>query len=133
LADVLADRLRESQSELSARWLERIADRVSLDANEIFPSDHLLDHVPLLIQGVADYMEDPVKEVSADMPVVAKAMELGALRHSQGFDAYQILKEYEILGGILFAFLAEAVDEIPEPCEKSELLYCGQRQQWSSA
>ena len=127
LADVLADRLRESQRELSARWLERIADRVSLDASEIFPSDHLLDHVPLLIQGVADYMEDPVKEVSADMPVVAKAMELGALRHSQGFDAYQILKEYEILGGILFAFLAEAVDEIPEPCEKSELLYCGQR------
>ena len=37
------------------------------------------------------------------------------------------LKEYEILGGILFAFLAEAADGIPEPCEKSELLYCGQR------
>ena len=29
---------------------------------------------------------------------MAKAMELGALRHSQGFDAYQILKEHEILG-----------------------------------
>jgi hypothetical protein len=61
------------------------------------------------------------------MPVVSKAMELGALRHSQGFDVYQILKEYELLGGILFAFLAEAADEIPEPCEKSELLFCGQR------
>jgi signal transduction histidine kinase len=127
LADVLADRLRESKRELSARWLDRIADRVSLDANEIFPSNQLLDHVPLLIEGIADYMQDPAKEVSADMPVVAKAMELGDLRHSQGFDAYQILKEYEILGGILFAFLAEAVDEIAEPCEKSELLYCGQR------
>lgn len=127
LADVLADRLRDSRRELSARWLERIAARVSLDANEIFPSDELLDHVRLLIQGVADYLEDPVNEVTADMPVVAKAMELGALRHAQGFDVYQILKEYEILGGILFAYLAEAADEIPEPCEKSELLYCGQR------
>ncbi|MBA3340459.1 MAG: sensor histidine kinase [Gemmatimonadaceae bacterium] len=112
---------------MAARWLDRIADRVSLDANEIFPSDELLDHVPLLIQGVADYLEDPVNEIGVDMPVVAKAMELGALRHAQGFDAYQILKEYEILGGILFAYLAEAADKIPEPCEKSELLYCGQR------
>lgn len=127
LADVLADRLRDSRRELAARWLDRIAARVSLDANKIFPSNELLDHVPLLIQGVADYLQDPVNEVSADMPVVAKAMELGALRHAQGFDVYEILKEYEILGGILFAFLAEAADQIPEPCEKSELLFCGQR------
>lgn len=127
LADVLADRLRESRRELAAHWLERIAARVSLDENRIFPSDELLDHVPLLIQGVADYLQDPVNEVSGDMPVVAKAMELGALRHAQGFDVYEILKEYEILGGILFAFLAEAADEIPDPCEKSELLHCGQR------
>ncbi|HEY0995643.1 MAG TPA: HAMP domain-containing sensor histidine kinase [Gemmatimonadaceae bacterium] len=54
-------------------------------------------------------------------------MELGALRYAQGFDAYEILKEYEILGGILFHHLSHAVDEIPEPCEKSELLACGQR------
>lgn len=127
LAGVLANRLRDSRRELAVRWLERIADRVSLDKNEIFPTEELLDHVPLLILGVADYLEDPVNEVAADTPVVAKAMELGALRHSQGFDAYQIQKEYEILGGILFAYLAEAADQIPEPCEKSELLYCGQR------
>ena len=127
LADVLAERLRESRRELAARWLDRISARVSLDANKIFPSNELLDHVPLLIQGVADYLQDPVNEVSADMPVVAKAMELGALRHAQGFDVYEILKEYEILGGILFAFLAEAADGIPQPCAKSELLHCGQR------
>jgi signal transduction histidine kinase len=127
LADVLADRLRVAKRELAMRWLERIADRVSLDANQIFPTNELLDHVPLLIEGIADYLESPVNEVSIDIPVVAKARELGALRHSQGFDAYQILKEYEILGGILFAHLAEAADGIAEPCAKSELLYCGQR------
>ena len=54
-------------------------------------------------------------------------MELGALRHAQGFDPYEILKEYEILGGILFTYLARAADEIAEPCEKSELLICGHR------
>jgi signal transduction histidine kinase len=127
LAGVLAERLRESRRDLATRWLERIADRVAIDANRIFPTDELLDHVPLLIDGIAGYLEDSRNEVAADNPVVAKAMELGALRHKQGFDVYQILKEYEILGGILFSFLAEAADEIPEPCEKSELLFCGQR------
>ena len=127
LAAVLASRLREARRELSGRWLERIAERVALDPNRIFPTDELLDHVPILIAGIADYLENPVNEVSADAPVVAKAMELGALRHAQGFDVYQILKEYEILGGILFTYLADAADAIPDPCTKSELLYCGQR------
>ena len=54
-------------------------------------------------------------------------MELGALRYAQGFDAYEILKEYEILGGILFSFLAPRRDAMPEKCEKSELLACGHR------
>src|SRR6185312_1603856 len=52
---------------------------------------------------------------------------LGALRHEQGFDVYEILKEYEILGGILFSFLARVADEVEEPCENGELLVCGHR------
>jgi signal transduction histidine kinase len=94
---------------------------------QVFPTNELLDHVPLLIDGIADYLEHPAADVSSDVPVVAKAMELGALRHDQGFDVYEILKEYEILGGILFSYLAHAADEMPDPCEKSELLVCGQR------
>lgn len=127
LAIALADRLRASKRELTAHWLHRIADRVAIDPNRVFPTDELLDHVPLLIEGIADYMAEPAAEISLEAPVVGKAMELGALRHAQGFDAYEILKEYEILGGILFAYLAQAVDEMPEPCEKSELLACGHR------
>ena len=127
LAGALAIRLRASQKELTTRWLERIVARVSIDPNRVFPTEQLLDHVPILIDGIADYLENPAAEVSTDTPVVGKAMELGALRHAQGFDAYEILKEYEILGGILFNYLAQAADEMPEPCAKSELLVCGHR------
>lgn len=127
LAHALADRVRVACDELTARWLERIAARVALDPNRVFPSEELLDHVPLLITGIADYLEDPAHEIGADVPVVAKAMELGELRHGQGFDVYEILKEYEILGGILFTFLARAAEELPEPCTRSQLLVCGQR------
>ncbi len=127
LAGVLASHLRASKRELTTKWLERISDRVSLDPNRVFPTDELLDHVPLLIEGVADYVDNPAAEVGVDMPVVAKAMELGALRHQQGFDAYEILKEYEILGGILFTFFSRTVETIAEPCEKRELMACGSR------
>jgi signal transduction histidine kinase len=127
LASILAARMREHREPLVLRWLERISDRVAIPPSSIFPTEDLLDHVPLLIDGIADYLEDPVEEITADVPVIAKSMELGALRFEQGFGAHQILREYEILGGVLFAFLIRNVDEIEEPCTRGELLSCGQR------
>lgn len=127
IAAKLASRLRDAREDLTRQWLERINDRVTLTPDKIFPSDELLDHVPLLIDGIASYIETPTAEVAADAPVVAKAMELGALRHKQGFDAYEILKEYEILGGILFTFFVRTVDTIEGPCERSDLMSCSAR------
>jgi signal transduction histidine kinase len=127
LATALADRMRASSEELTHRWLDRISARVKMDPNRIFPTDALLDHVPLLILGIADYIENPGRVILSDVPVVAKAMELGELRFSQGFDEYQVLKEYEIFGGILFSFLSRVVDEIDEPCSRGELLACAHR------
>jgi signal transduction histidine kinase len=127
LAVTLAATLRSQRDALTSRWLVRIADRVNLTPNRIFPSDDLIDHVPLLLLGIADYIEDPKRPVLAETPVIAKAMELGALRHTQGFDEHQLLKEYEILGGILFQFLADSVDEIETECTRSELVMCAGR------
>ena len=127
LAIVVAGKLRESRELLVSRWLERIAARVSIHPNRIFPTEELLNHVPVLVDGIADYVEDPADEISADIPVVAKAVELGKLRHDQGFEAPEILKEYEILGGVLFHFVSTIVDDIDQPCSRSELLACSQR------
>lgn len=127
LASALAERMRASREELTRRWLERIAARVEIDPNRVFPTDELLDHVPLLMDRIADYLENPADEITADAPVTGKAIELGELRWSQGFDAHQILKEYEILGGVLFAFLVRTVDEIDEECTRGELLACAHR------
>ncbi|HEX2091747.1 MAG TPA: ATP-binding protein [Longimicrobiaceae bacterium] len=127
LATALAREIREAREELTLRWLDRIAARVAIDPNRVFPTDDLLDHVPLLMAGIADYLEDPVQEITADVPVIAKAIEMGELRYRQGFDAHEILKEYEILGGVLFAFLVRTVDRIEEPCTRAELLACAHR------
>ncbi len=127
LAGALALRLRREKDALTWRWLDRISQRVTLERNRIFPTDELLDHVPLLIEGIAAYLENPEQPLSADMPVIAKAMELGALRYTQGFDEYELLKEYEIFGGILFTFLSRAVDEIDQDCSRQELILCAHR------
>lgn len=127
LAPVLAERLREARNELTGRWLERISERVRLHPNRVFPTEELLDHVPLLIEGVADYLENPARVVSADLPVIAKAMELGELRYSQGFDEHELLKEYELFGGVLYAFMSRTVDDLDTPCTHSELMMCAHR------
>jgi signal transduction histidine kinase len=124
-ASLLAARIRESSEDLTARWLERIAARVDTDPDRVFPTEDLLDHVPVLLHGIADYLDDPADEITADMPVVSKALELGQLRFSQGFDAAEILKEYEILGGVLFAFGARVLDEQGDT--QQHVLVCGHR------
>lgn len=127
LATALARQLRMAKNDLVHRWLERISARVTLPANRVFPTEDLLNHVPLLIAGIADYLEKPEKEIDAEVPVSAKAMELGALRHAQGFDAYEILKEYELLAAIMFSFLTDVADEVGVHARRRDFLMCWQR------
>lgn len=127
LAATLATHLRAARNELTGRWLERISARVTVEPNRIFPTDDLLDHVPLLVDGIASYLEHPTSVIAADMAVIDKARELGALRHAQGFDQFEILKEFEILGSILLTFIGRVAEQSDEPCGRAELLGCAQR------
>lgn len=127
LAGALAAALRDSRNYLTGRWLERLAARVDLDLNNVFPSDELLDHMPLLIAGIADDLEDAANPINADSEVVHRAMELGGMRHAQGFDEYEVLKEFEILGGILFTFLSDRVRESGDDYPPDEVLACTSR------
>ena len=127
LAGVLAGELRNARTEIVRRWLDRIVARVTVDENSVFPTEALLNHVPLLIDGIADYLA--LADLTDGNDVVeAKAMELGRLRHEQGFDAYEILKEHEILAGILYTFMREALDRIdPAVVEPRAVAFCWQR------
>ncbi|HEV7388372.1 MAG TPA: sensor histidine kinase [Gemmatimonadaceae bacterium] len=127
LAAILSDRLRTAKQALVTQWLERITARVSIESRRIFPTHELLNHIPLLIEGVAGYLKRPERDIDSKAPVVAKAMELGALRHEQGFDAYEILKEYEMLEEIVFAFLRESADRISGDYLRRDFLVCWER------
>jgi signal transduction histidine kinase len=124
LASVLAAELRDARLQLTGRWLERLSARVDLAPNRVFPTDELLDHMPLLILGIADHLEDAGRPIVARSDVVDRAMELGAMRHGQGFDEYEVMKEFEILGGVLFAFLAESARSTGKTYSADEVFSC---------
>ncbi len=127
IGPAIAARLRASRDELVRRWLDRISARVTLAPNRVFPTEELLNHVPLLVDGIAGLVESPADGIDAEAPVTAKARELGALRYAQGFDAYQVLKEHELLGAIVLAYVEEVVDDLDAPCSRRELVACLRR------
>jgi signal transduction histidine kinase len=127
LAHLLAERVRANRATLVQRWLERIAARNDSNGNAMTASEDVLGHVSPLIDGIADYLEHPETKITSELPIVAKAREVGALRHEQGFDANEILMEYEILGNILFSFAVEELERSEWPVQHVELLVCAQR------
>lgn len=133
LSRPMARELRQAKASISYRWLERVSERVKPDANEVFPTQDLLDHVPLLIEAIADYLENPYEEATAADHIIAKATELGELRYDQGFSSYQILKEFEILGGVILSSMATMVDGIDESAPAGEVVICVHRVQQALA
>ena len=107
-ATVLSQRVHAERLVLAGRWLEQLRALLTVDANEVFPSDQLLDHIPVLIAEIAAYLRAHAEEeIAANAAVIDKARELGALRHEQKASVHQLLREYEILGEILENFLVD--------------------------
>jgi signal transduction histidine kinase len=107
-AGVMSQRMNAERIVLAERWLARLRELLPVTANEVFPSEQLLDHIPSLVDEIAAYLAAPAdQEIAANASVMDKARELGMLRHEQRASAHQLLHEYEILGEILEAFLIE--------------------------
>ena len=104
----IADRIAAEHALLAARWFARLNDLLPVGANEVFPSDSLLDHIPSLIVDISGYVRAPEAEaIAANTRVVEKARELGALRHQQRASLHQVLREYQLLGAILLRFVED--------------------------
>ena len=106
-AAIVAQRVTAERFTLAEQWLGRLRELMTVELNDVFPSDQLLDHIPLLIANVATYLRAPAdEEIAANAAVIDKARELGLLRHEQKASVHQLLREYEVLGEILEAFVS---------------------------
>jgi signal transduction histidine kinase len=105
-ATVVSRALDAAQVELSVRWLARLNEILEVSADQVFPSDQLLDHIPALIAEIAGYLRAPAdEEIAANTSVIEKARELGELRYTQRASVHQLLREYELLGELLEGFV----------------------------
>jgi signal transduction histidine kinase len=124
--DLIAQRIRAEHRVLAARWFDRLLDLLPVDAREVFPTESLLDHVPSLILEISDYVRQPeATAIAANTAILDKARELGALRHAQRASLHQLLREYQILGAVLVAFVIEEMERAatpPTPAESAWLV-----------
>ena len=109
--DLIAARMIAEHRTLAGRWFERLLDILPVDARDVFPTESLLDHVPALILEIGGYLREPEEEaIAANSALLGKARELGALRHAQRASLHQVLREYQLLSGILVAFVLEELE-----------------------
>src|SRR5262245_26293103 len=112
-AAIVAKRVTTERFTLAEQWLRRLRELMTVELNDVFPSDQLLDHIPLLIANVAAYLRAPAdEEIAANAAVIDKARELGLLRHEQKASVHQLLREYEVLGEILEAFVSSETERL---------------------
>lgn len=117
--DIIADRMRAEHQLLAARWFERLVDLLPVEARDVFPTESLLDHIPDLIVEIGAYLRHPEADaIAANTQILDKARELGALRHAQRASLHQLLREYQVLSGVLVTFVLEELgrlDVAPPP------------------
>ncbi|MQA31368.1 MAG: hypothetical protein GEU82_16290 [Luteitalea sp.] len=126
--DTLAARIAAEHRAIAGRWLQRLTELVPVDKNEVFPTEALLDQIPELIREMARYLRAPEEQaIAANTAVIAKAQELGQLRHSQRASVHQVTQEYRILGSILTTFVREETERITLQVSPSECIRVLQR------
>jgi len=107
--------MRAEHRVLAARWFQRLLDLLPVDARDIFPSQSLLDHVPALILEISEYLRHPADDaIASNTAILDKARELGALRHAQRASLHQLLREYQVLAGILVTFVVEELEQMSD-------------------
>ncbi len=110
--DLIAERIRLHHRAIAERWFARLLALLPVDAREVFPTDSLLDHVPALILEISECLRQPEESIAANTSILEKARELGALRHAQRASLHQVLREYQILNGVLVTFVLEEIERL---------------------
>ena len=82
--DTLAARIVAEHQAIAGRWLDRLTQLVPVERRtRCSRARRILDHIPELIREMARYLRAPDEQaIAANTAVIAKAQELGQLRHT---------------------------------------------------
>lgn len=121
----LAQRMTDESIGLAATWVERLHER-RLNTLDVFPSHQLLGHFPLLIVAIAAHLEGSAPPIDSNAEVLARAAELGELRHVQQASVDQLLREYRVLAELLENFIDGEVVRM-EDAEPRDVVFAMRR------
>lgn len=111
-AAFLGGRIRDRRRELTGRWVAKLQAQLDIDAEDVLPSEDLLNHIPDVLERIADFVADPgAKPLEA--LVLQDIGRLAEVRRRQGFGLPELLREYHILSGIIQETAEEAAAECP--------------------
>jgi signal transduction histidine kinase len=121
--EFLARQLHVAHRRIADEWLERMAAMLTVGPNDVVPSNQLLDHIPDVIDEIANFLEAPADSgIAANTAVMAKAAELGELRYEQRASVHQLLREYQVFGDVLQRFIEVEVERSNPPVGVSDAL-----------
>lgn len=123
----IAARMDSERHALAARWLDSLTPFIPVPPSEVFPTEAFLDHIPELIEQIAKFIAVPEDEIAGNTFVVAKARELGELRHHQHASVHQLLREYELLRSILETFVEEQAGQLGLDPHPKQVVACLRR------
>lgn len=117
----VARHLRAEARRITERWVGILADRLDVGPRASLPGDSILNHIPRVLEAVADSLEDPAGE-PLDQRIREDLSRLADLRRGQGFSLAEILPEFAILADLVEDAVADAVEAYDATVDRPELV-----------
>ena len=113
-ADYLGRHLDQERRAITRRWVDQLEEQLGVSPERVLPSEDLLNHIPIVLSRVANFVRNP-REGVLEALVVEDLGRLAELRRSQGFGLQELLREYHILSAIIQEEIEGACDAYSEP------------------
>jgi len=118
-AEFAAERLNQDREQITRDWIETLASRLGIRPRGVLPSDDLLDGLPPVLGKAAEFLLTPEEsKITAQQLITDKLREIARIRRKQGYDAQEIIREFDDLAQILDGAALKWLDEYggtPDP------------------
>jgi signal transduction histidine kinase len=107
----IGEAIRSRKHLLARRWVESLARRLGAeDEKAVLPSDQLLNHIPSILDRVADFVADSDAALLEAL-VIDDLSRLAELRISQGYGLGELIAEHQIFSEIIQDAVEEAIED----------------------
>jgi len=114
LAQRVFDVLVADREVLATRFLHDLEQRLQLPPNDVLPSETLLDHIPAVLQHLAEAARNADFSPLAAEIVKRDLEDLAKLRRSQGYGAEELSEELGLLEEVVFSHLEQQAERLSD-------------------